>query len=149
MKVHFSASLQDIDDHIETYVLIEDAIKNAGHEIAREWLKDYRAKGTSSEYFTEAQWKKISDDTLGAVEAADAIIVEATIPSFSLGYISALALANKKPLLVLFNDKPQPYILDANNSLKRAEVYRNNAELLRAINSFSKRQRCGHKQSTI
>lgn len=139
MKVHLSASLQDIDKHLDTYTLIEGIIKANGHEVAREWLNEYRdGKKGDFEQFTNAEWKKIADDTLVAVEAADAVIVEASIPSFSLGYISALTLTKKKPLLVLFNTRSQPYILDANNSLKRAEVYHSQDELRQTISSFLK-----------
>jgi hypothetical protein len=62
--------------------------------------------------------------------------VEASIPSFSLGYISAVTLSHKKPLLMLFDTKLHSYILDATNALKRAEVYHSNEELKHIVASF-------------
>jgi hypothetical protein len=138
MKVHFSASLRDLDKHFETYELIEKTIKTNGHEIAKEWLKEYRQRSTNRIHFSDKQWEDISSATLSAVQSADAVIVEASVPSFSMGYISAIALSRKKPLLMLFNSQPQPYILDSNNSLRRAEVYRNVDELQKAVASFLK-----------
>lgn len=138
MKVHFSASLRDLDKHLSTYELIEAVITSNGHDIAKEWLKEYRGKKVISTRFTDKRWGSISTETLAAVQTADAVIIEASIPSFSMGYISAMALTNKKPLLMLFKSRPQPYILDTNNSLRRAVIYDGDEELQKIVTSFLK-----------
>lgn len=136
MKVHFSAPLQDLDKHIDDYKLIERTIIEAGHELAKEWLQNYKERDVPPSQMSEEEWKSISNSTLLAIEEADAVIIEASTPSFSMGYISALTLAHKKPLLMLFNSQPQPYILDANNTLRRAEVYSNAQQLKEVLVSF-------------
>lgn len=136
MKVHFSAPLQDLDRHVDEYDLIERTISDAGHELAKEWLQSYKARDEGSGRMSEEEWRSISTATLLAIEEADAVIIEATTPSFSMGYISALTLAHKKPLLMLFRSQPQPYILDVNNSLRRAEVYSTTQRLQEVVISF-------------
>ena len=138
MKIHFSAPLRDLGEHLVTYELIERVIKENGHTVAKEWLQEYKDQQTGPTEFSDKEWEDINVGTLTAVQDADAIIIEASIPSFSMGYISALALARKKPLLMLFNTRPQPYILDSSNSLKRAEVYTTDEQLQAAVTSFLK-----------
>jgi hypothetical protein len=138
MKVHFSVPLRDLGKHLATYDLIERTIKAEGHTLAKEWLQEYRDKQADPTHFSNEEWEDINSSTLTAIQEADAIIIEASIPSFSMGYISALALARKKPLLMLFNSRPQPYILDSSNSLKRAEVYHNEEQLQVVVASFLK-----------
>lgn len=138
MKLHFSASLHEIDKHIATYEFIERTIKDNGHSIIKEWLQEYREKKTKSARITNEEWEAISNDTIAAIHEADAIVIEASFSTFNMGYLSALALAYKKPLLMLFNSRPQGYILDAGNSLRRAEVYRDHQELEEMIMKFLK-----------
>jgi len=136
MKIHFSAPLQGLDKRLDDYDLIERTITHAGHTLAKKWLQVYKTQKVIPSQVSEEEWRKISDSTLLAIEEADAVIIEATIPSFSMGYISALTLAHKKPLLMLFNSRPQPYILDVSNTLRRAEVYSNAQQLEEVILSF-------------
>jgi hypothetical protein len=138
MKVHFSAPLRDLGKHLATYDFIEHTIKDSGHSIAKEWLREYKDKRAGSTHFSDEEWEDINSGTLAAIQEADAIIIEASLPSFSMGYISVLALARKKPLLMLFNSRPQPYILDSSNSLKRAEVYHNGEQLRQIVTNFLK-----------
>lgn len=138
MKVHFSAPLQDLDEHIDAYESIVSAIKASGHSLVKDWLKEYHTTKAKSQYFSDEEWKRINDTTLEAVQSADAVIIEASISSFSMGYIAAKALANKKPLLMLFDTHPQPYVLNSNNTLKRSEVYKNDKELRDIVTTFLK-----------
>jgi hypothetical protein len=138
MKVHFSAPLHKLDKHLATYMLIESTIKESGHNLAKEWLQAFRDRQGKPGSFSDAEWQDINDNTLVAVQEADAVIIEASIPSFSMGYLSAVALAHKKPLLMLFKSRPQSYILDANNSLRRAETYTSDGELKQIISNFLK-----------
>lgn len=136
MKVHFSAPLQDLDKHIHSYELIVDSIRGAGHELARDWLQEYQRTKIRDQHYSDEEWRHINDDTLVSLENADVVIIEATISSFSMGYIAAKALANKKPLLMLFNENIQPYILNSSNTLIRSEVYKNSDELRKIVTTF-------------
>jgi hypothetical protein len=138
MKVHFSAPLQDLDDHISAYESIVGSIKSSGHSLVKDWLQEYHSTKARDQYFSDEEWKRINDATLEAVQSADAVIIEASISSFSMGYIAAKALAHKKPLLMLFDTHPQPYILNSSNTLKRSEVYRSNEELQKIVTTFLK-----------
>lgn len=138
MKVHFSTPLRDLEEHLNTYEIVEKSIKSAGHSIVRDWLEGYRKKRAASTHLTDEQWKEANARTLVAIKEADAVIVEASIPSFSMGYIAAEALANKKPLLILSSRPGQPHIIDSTNSLKRAEVYRSDTELQEVVATFLK-----------
>lgn len=136
MKIHFSASLQHLDEHLESYNLISEVVRSNGHELLKDWLKDYQHPGKSTQVYTDKEWEDITTQTLEAILKADAVIIEASTTSFSMGYQAALALAHKKPLLILFDSRYQHFILDSSNSLKRAEVYHNQDELERAVTSF-------------
>lgn len=136
MKVHFSAPFQDLDKRLDVYEVIANTIKVDGHTLVKEWLKDYEDRTIKPKQFSDQEWKDIISGTLAAVEEADAVVIEASFSSFSMGYISAVTLAHKKPLLMLFNMRPQPYILDPNNSLRRAEIYNSEEELRQIISDF-------------
>ncbi|HYH75799.1 MAG TPA: hypothetical protein VD735_07635 [Candidatus Saccharimonadales bacterium] len=138
IKVHFSAPLQDIPEHIVKYNLIISTIKTNGQSLVSDWLDNYQQPQLNAPKndYTDKEWESISSDTLTAIAAADVVIIDASIPSFSMGYIAAQALAHKKPLLILFESKQQPYILDNHNSLKRAEVYNSDEELVNIVTSF-------------
>lgn len=135
MNVHFSAPLQDIAQHLDKYQLITSTIEKSGHALVNNWLKGGKSKQT---HFSDKEWGDINSDTLASIMAADVIIIEASTPSFSMGYIAAQALAQKKPLLLLFEVRTQPYILDTNNSLKRTGIYKNNRELEQIVAAFLK-----------
>lgn len=121
---------------MESYTLIENTVKDSGHTLTREWLKDHREEPRQPIHFSDEEWQKISKENLEAIQKADAVIIEASVRSFSMGYMSALALARKKPLLMLFRSQQKPYILDAENSLKRAVTYNSNEELEQIVRTF-------------
>ena len=138
MRVHFSASLRRVSDHIQQYNLIAETIRSNGHEFLKDWLSENQTTEAAKRIYSDREWEDISSKTLQAVRKADAVIIDASTSSFSMGYQAALALSYRKPLLILFDSRYQQYIIDPTSSLKRAFVYHDDEELCRAVESFLK-----------
>lgn len=80
--------------------MIIDAVRAAGSNVARDWLSEardaYAGHGVVSE-----DWATIVKESLGAIAQADVIIAETSHDSFAVGYQIAIAIQQKKPILLL------------------------------------------------
>lgn len=138
MKVHFTASLQDIDNHIGSYTEIVSAIKKAGHRLVRDWLEEATTVQAANKSYSQPGWQKISEQTLDAVVQSDIVIIDASVPSFSLGYQASVTLNHKKPLLILFRDgtENRELIYDASYSLMEMRVYKDHKDIKNIVETF-------------
>jgi hypothetical protein len=138
MKVHFAASLSDFEQHAEAYAEITEAIRHSGGHVVRDWLDEATADNAMNKTYTKPEWQAISDLTLDAVVQADLVIVDASMPTFSLGYQAAVALAHKKPLLVLFQEGNENHelIYDSSYSLMDIQVYASHKDIKSIVTTF-------------
>lgn len=101
MIVHFTSSKQDIEQEYQNLSMITDTIKQLGHTFAREWWNEEYKRAREGVHDSEVDWRKINDETMGALARADVVIIEATAKTLSVGFQLANAIQQKKPVLVL------------------------------------------------
>lgn len=99
MKVHFSASLENIDKHIEVYRAICDAVHDHGDKLTRDWVDE--AYNHRKDQYSYKEATHIAKLTRAALADCDIAIFEVTDQSFGIGYQAALAASLQKPLLIL------------------------------------------------
>ena len=103
MKVHFLTSRQSLLEDIDALRQIVATIKEKGHVMEDDWLEaayERETKGTPAEEI-KANWPDIYKNSLETIARADVVIAETTYPSFAIGYQVAMAVKQKKPVLLL------------------------------------------------
>lgn len=100
MKVHLVTSKPSLEKDINILRQIIGLVKSKEHSLARDWIDEaYETRQTTGE--TAGDWSKIYKDNLEAIAQSDVIIAEATYENFAVGYQVAMAVQQKKPILVL------------------------------------------------
>lgn len=106
MIIHFLGSRSKIDREIDYYRRIVSYIEAQGHTLAYDWLDDTYGAAQEGRLKKRAEtWSEIDRRNTEALSHADIVVVEATAKGFFAGYRVALAIVQKKPLLLLTRDK--------------------------------------------
>lgn len=100
MKVHLITSKQTLENDIEVLRKIIKQVKAQGHTIARDWVNDAYAANQETGR-TAQDWALIYNESLSAIAQADVIVAEASYENFAVGYQIAVAVQQKKPILLL------------------------------------------------
>lgn len=102
MIVHLVGSRSEITKHFLYLRRIVSVIKDEGHTLADDWVdRTYRAEVKENKKFEDTEWRQLYHESVEAINKADVVIAETSVPSFSIGYQVALAAKMKKPTLVL------------------------------------------------
>lgn len=101
MIVHFIASKSNPEKDYPAYKKIIELVKELGHEIARDWVSSDQEFISTGRKHNELDWQKLNEQNLAALSRSELIIAEATSPSFSVGFLVANAIQQKKPVLIL------------------------------------------------
>lgn len=96
MKVHFGGSSQGYKNLKQTYLFVRGEILKSGHEIARDWLNPKIIKETKS-------LKIAFQETQNAIKKSEAVILEASYDSSSLGKQMIMAHNQNLPILLLIH----------------------------------------------
>lgn len=99
MKVYFGGSSQKLKDRREDYLTIRKIILDGGHSITRDWIKKEIEGDTLQPH------AKYYDLALKAVNDADAVILDYTAWTPSVGMQLLMALEKGVPSLLLFNSR--------------------------------------------
>jgi len=100
MKVHFITSRPTIEKHIEELRAVINAIENAGHSLAIDWIeRAYRRQTEGTE--PKANWTAIYRLNLEAIAKSDVVLAETSYDNFGVGYQIAFAVQQKKPIMLL------------------------------------------------
>lgn len=100
MKVHFTTSRKSLQDDLVSLKLIHKAIRLTNSLVARDWLDEAQNAYESSGIVSE-DWATIVKESIAAIAQADVIIAETSHDSFAVGYQIAIAIQQKKPILLL------------------------------------------------
>ena len=103
MIVHVTGSLANVDEDIAYLRRIVKIIKQNDSTLALDWIESAyidSGKGATQQN-PEPDWQTIMEETLDAIGRADVVIVEATHYTFSQGFQAAMALNQKKPVLIV------------------------------------------------
>lgn len=106
MIVHFIASKSNMPKNIDTLREVVSTIHTGGHMLARDWIEPAFSRQMSKGP-QEIDWTAVYQESMEAIAKADVIIAEATYSSFSVGYQLAIALQQKKPVLVIRSDEAE------------------------------------------
>ena len=100
MKIHFACSTSELDTYKESYRQICRLIKEMGHTITRDWLEEAVAL-TDSNSVNSLDREEVYNKVVSSILAADVVVIEGTVASFSVGHQVTLGLAKNKPTLFL------------------------------------------------
>lgn len=100
MKVHFIASKPSLENDVDTLRHIVNLIKSYGHTLSRDWIEEaYETNQKTGK--TADDWTVIYSENLASIAKSDVIIADATYENFAVGYQVAVAIQQKKPVLIL------------------------------------------------
>lgn len=99
MKVHLITSRPTLEKDIDTLREIVSAIEKKGHTLALDWIE--RAYKRGSDVNQSADWTQIYKLNLETIAKADIVIAETSFENFGVGYQVAVAVQQKKPVLLL------------------------------------------------
>jgi hypothetical protein len=99
MKVHFITSRLSIVDDINSIRVVADAMKKVGYEY-EDWLNEAFEREQEDKR-NEADWSSIFKKNMENIAKADVVIAETSNASFAVGYQVAVAVQQKKPVLLL------------------------------------------------
>lgn len=106
MKIHFACSTSELEIYSKNYTDICNLIRGMGHIITRDWIDN--AVTTLNDYKKgkiKIDRVEIYNKAIESILASDAVVIEGTVSSFSIGHQMTLALSKNKPTLVLiYND---------------------------------------------
>jgi len=100
MKVHLITSRPTLENDITTLHKMIEIIKAAGHNLADDWIS-LAHKRLSAPEGPPADWVKIYKTNLEVIAKADVVIAESSYENFGVGYQVAVAVQQKKPVLML------------------------------------------------
>lgn len=124
MKIHFSSSIENFDESIDTYRFIRDTILSNGDTIARNWIEEAFEYHKAGHAYSDKETSDIVCKTRKAISTCDVAIFESSIQSFGVGYQAAIANSMQKPILILQKKGTRPLGVmgAADNSLIRKHI---------------------------
>ena len=121
MKIFLTVSKSGLPKLLESCKLIKSELINQGASVVATFDKGYW-KGTSwgkvAEDLTisEDRYRYLHDSAVKrAIFRADAMVIEASEPSFRLGFEAFFALSQQKPVLVLSRSRDYSHLIDQPN----------------------------------
>lgn len=106
MKVHLITSKPSLEKDIKTLRRVVSIVKSKGHSLARDWIEEaFDAIQKTGK--TANDWSVIYKESIGAIAQSDVIIAEASYENFAVGYQVAVAVQQKKPVLLLRHEEAE------------------------------------------
>lgn len=103
MNIFFSTTTNNFEKHADRYFKIRRFFLDNGHLLVHDWLNTI--KKNNDKYVIP---KKLSADeyrkAIDAIDMAELLVFESTLPSFSTGHLMTVALEKKIPTLVMWLD---------------------------------------------
>lgn len=138
MIIHLTGSSWQRTEDLEYLRKIISTIEENGGVLARDWVEPTFARNRAKTV-EQINWEKVMRGNVDAISRADIVIVEATSYRFSQGYQVAVALQQKKPVLVLSRQPlDELSISGITNKLLTLAEYHNQDELQKAVAGFIK-----------
>lgn len=139
MIVHVTGSLANVEEDITYLRRIVKTIKQNDSTLALDWIESAYNDSSkeSGEQVPEPDWQAIMEETIDAIGRADVVIVEATHYTFSQGFQAAMALNQKKPVLIVSRTPVEERLVSGLKSRDgRMAEYTSEDELETAIAQF-------------
>lgn len=140
MNVYIACSSKNFDNYYTHYKKIEEEIINQGHNIPSNWIKRLILNLENNKNYTPTFTPNLKDEGIKAIDEADCLIAEVSIPSSSVGYQIGHAFSKKIPTLCIysseFGEMKAPQVIDINEtSTIKIEKY-NTKELSKILSNF-------------
>ena len=107
MKIYFTSSARGVREFKKKYGRIFQTIEKLGHKNLDDLVltidKDVFYDGTHDDQTT------LYEQTIKFIKESDIIILEVTVPSFSMGYVLHKALEMNKPVIALYQTGNPPF----------------------------------------
>lgn len=100
MKVHLIASKESLEGDIEVLRRIMAVIAEGDHALAHPWIEAAYHEEVEEGKAVE-DWGIIYRKNLAAIAQADVVVAETSYENFAVGYQIAMAIQQKKPVLLL------------------------------------------------
>jgi len=136
MIIHLTGSSRYLEEDLPYLQKITQLVAQNGCTLANDWVEDARARTDST---NPADWPAIMNDMFEAISRSDIMIVEGTRYGFMQGYQTALALLQKKPVLIVSREPlVDRSIMGVKNRLLTVEKYDSLHDLEAVVTSFIK-----------
>lgn len=126
INVHLLASKRNVLNNIEVLRSMVDVIEKRKHKVIDNWIEvtyDIRVKNLQP--VDSIDWSAIYKDNLENIAKADVIIAEGSYDTFGVGYQVAMAVQQKKPILLLRHESvdSDSFAVGIVDSWVKREVY--------------------------
>jgi hypothetical protein len=111
MHIFFTASLHGKKEYEENYKKIVSLVKKAGHKIKADHVLN-EEQGLSAAVVDDEYFKNFKN-IISSLKKADAVFVELSKNSTTVGYILAQAIAFGKPVVIFYAGNEEPNIFKA------------------------------------
>ncbi len=108
MKIFFTASLHGKSKYNEHYRLIDEGVKAKGHTIKSDHILNYSIE--SSGGWDEQKNLQYHREVMDGIKQADALFVEASYASTSVGYLICFAVQMGKPVIIFHSGVEEPHM---------------------------------------
>jgi len=140
MTIHVIGSAQHLEEDWPYFKKIMHTIHEHAYTLALNWIEPAyinRVEGKGGEHHN-IDYKTIFENNVEALARADLLVVEGTWYSFSQGYQTAIALQQKKPVLMVQRDKTLDRHLASGitDELFVAKTYHTEADLEKIVHKF-------------
>lgn len=143
MKVWFGCTTFKWPEYRGNYFLIRDYLKELGCIIMADWIDD--VDKTYGQPHKQRNIHDIFKNVVTAIDTADAVVIEYTVPNFSSSHQINYALLKRKPTLIMRLHKDNPRFTDSYLEALRSQnltlkqyTKRNYKEVLEEFIGFSK-----------
>lgn len=102
INVHLIAAKRNVLNDIELLRRISTIVRSKGHVIMDDWVEiTYDLRVNKKDKGEAVDWASIYTSNLENIAKADVIIAETSFDTFGVGYQIAVAVQQKKPILLL------------------------------------------------
>jgi len=121
MRIFFTCSKTGMGEYKETYLQVLKEIQDQGANVEATIVKTHLDKTPKLKQIlnlsvSEKEYRYIHDKAVrAAILRADGLVIEASYPSFRLGFEAFFALSAQKPVLVLSKDRNYGNLIDQPN----------------------------------
>lgn len=101
INVHLIAAKRNVLNDVETLRRISEIIRSKGHIVMDDWVEIAHERVNKKGAVEIADWTSIYELNLENIAKADVVIAETSCDTFGVGYQIAIAVQQKKPILLL------------------------------------------------
>ena len=108
MRFFFSASIHGKQQFEQHYRIIEQEVKRLGHEIDTSTVINNNSEVMKD--FDEQEVLEFHKSVMNGMKRSDALLIEASYPSISVGFNLAAAVQLAKPVIIFHSGNQEPHL---------------------------------------